>query len=324
MSQDLSTPAARRVARRRAAAKRRKKQMQQRLILLILAAVLILITVILCVNHSSGGKSEPPPSEPSPSLESVAPPESTQEALGSNVLAKYSSPISGGYNRTVNLQLACAAIDGTIVPADVVFSFNETVGERTEEKGYLPADIYAAGMTMEQTGGGICQVASTLYLVALKSDMEIVERHCHQFTVSYVPLGMDASIYWDDEEDFRFKNNTGAPIRIYAAVNNSSVDISIEGTKKNDNYTVMEYEVLATYEPENIEQINWLEDSDYREVISTPITGYYVQTYRCIYAVDGTLLSKTEEDTSNYFKRDKVTEIGPPKPEDDTDCNTAD
>lgn len=325
MPQNLSTPAARRAARRKAAAKRRKKQRQQRLVLLVCAASLILIAVLLLVNHSSAKKSAPPPSEPAPStLETTAPSEPTQGAHGSEVLAKYSSPISDGYNRTVNLQLACAAIDGTVVPADGVFSFNETVGERTEEKGYLPADIYAAGMTVAQTGGGICQVASTLYLVALKSDMEIVERHSHQFSVSYVPLGMDASIYYDEDEDFRFKNNSGFPILIHAAVNDGNVDIFIEGTKKNDNYTVMEYEVLATYEPEDVEQINWQEDSDYREVISTPITGYYVQTYRCTYAVDGTLLSKTEEAVSNYFKRDKVTEIGPPKPEENTDCNTAD
>lgn len=312
-------------ARRRANAKRRKKQAQRRrLLLLVLAGVLVLVAVIILVKHSAAP--EPDPQDPEASrVESTgdsAPDESqpatepVEENVGTDVLAEYSSPNYGGYNRTVNMQLACEAIDGTVIPADGIFSFNEIVGERTEEKGYLPAGIYAAGTTQDEIGGGICQVASTIYLVAMKADMEIVERRCHQFTVNYLPLGMDASIYWDGNQDFQFKNTSGHPIRVCTAVEGGVVNVSIEGTKKDDTYIRIDYEVLATYEPEEIEQINWLEDSDYSEVISTPITGYYVQTYRCVYAADGTLLSRTKEATSNYFKRDKITEVGPPEPAD--------
>lgn len=121
------------------------------------------------------------------------PPEMTEEklkeSLFSDDLGSYDSPHTAIPARTKNLELACAAIDGTILNPGDVFSFNDVVGERTSEKGYQPAAIYTSGTTTDEVGGGVCQVASTIYMCALKADLEIVERACHQFYGDICPHG---------------------------------------------------------------------------------------------------------------------------------------
>lgn len=306
---------------------RRKRRQRRWPRILALAAVLLAAGLLIYALLRHVRKpDEPTPSDAAQStaaataLEAVPvtePEETINRAavvVGTDVLAAESTPNTGGYNRTINLDLACKAIDGTLVLADEVFSFNETVGERTEEKGYLPASIYTSGTVAEEVGGGICQVASTLYLAALESDFEIVQRSAHQFTVSYMPLGMDASIYWGSQ-DLKFRNTSGYPVRIYAATDGYTVDVSVVGTKTDDTYVEMEYEIISTYEPEEREQIDWQQESGYSEVVNTAITGYYVQSYRCHYAADGTLLSRVKETVSNYNKRDKLTMVGPPETE---------
>lgn len=298
--------------------------------MLILLGVVILIVVVIWKAASRTAKPEAPQTGTEATEHISATEPETKETIdrdqvvvGTDVLARYSTANYGNYNRTVNLELACKAVNGTMLLPDEIFSFNEIVGERTEEKGYLPASIYVSGDVQDEIGGGICQVASTIYLVAMKSDMEIVERYSHQFAVNYIPLGMDASIYWGSE-DLKFKNTSGNPIRIYADTTGGCVNISIVGTKKDTNYIMMEYEVLDTYEPKETEKIDWTQESDYSEVTITPITGYYVQTYRCLYSADGTLISRTKEKASSYNKRDKVTTIGPPQEtEATTEATTA-
>ena len=159
-------------------------------------------------------------------------------------LSSYDSPHTAIYNRTRNLELACEAINGTIINDGEIFSFNKVVGERTAAKGYKAAAVYVSGDTEDQLGGGVCQVASTIYLCALMADLEIVERTCHYFQVTYVPMGMDATVYWGSL-DFQFKNNTGYPIRIDASVSDGKVHIAIYGTETKDYTVKMTYEVTS-------------------------------------------------------------------------------
>ena len=111
-------------------------------------------------------------------------PEVTLEELKktyfADVLASYDSPHTANAARTKNLELACKAIDGTILNPGDEFSFNKIVGERTKEKGYLAAIVYTDGGKSEsQEGGGICQVASTIYTCTLLADLEVTERAAH-------------------------------------------------------------------------------------------------------------------------------------------------
>ncbi|MCD7797127.1 MAG: VanW family protein [Clostridiales bacterium] len=112
-----------------------------------------------------------------------------------NVYVTYSSNYVSNANRTNNLSIASKAISGTIIAPGETFSFNEVVGARTSAKGYKAALVFTGSTGVsDQLGGGICQVASTMFNCALKANVTITERHQHSQRVSYVPLGRDAAI----------------------------------------------------------------------------------------------------------------------------------
>lgn len=144
----------------------------------------------------------------------------------SKVYATYTTNYVNNANRTTNLKLACKAINGTVVYPGQTFSFNNVVGKRTAAKGYKKATIFTGSTgTAQSVGGGICQVASTMFNAALIGNLGIVERHQHSQRVSYCPLGRDAAIYWGSE-DFKFKNTTSYPIKIGAKCANGKLTIT--------------------------------------------------------------------------------------------------
>ena len=213
-------------------------------------------------------------------------------------------------NRTTNLKLAAEAINDTIIRPGEVFSFNEIVGKRTTEKGYKPAAAYVAGATADEVGGGICQVASTIYYCALYADLEIVEREEHQYLVDYVPPGMDATIYWGSF-DLKWRNNTDYPIRVKADVSGGQVHIKLIGTDEKDYYIKMTYETVKGPEEGKTKYKVYAPDNKdgYKdgEVIQTPYTGYTIKTYRNKYSKDTKkLIESTLEATSVFQKRDKI------------------
>lgn len=228
-----------------------------------------------------------------------------EKDLFRDVLAEKKTAHTDNADRTRNLELACAAIDGYLIKPGATFSFNDVVGERTAEKGYREATVYYAGASVPGLGGGVCQVSSTLYYGALYADLEIVDRHLHQFAVDYVPLGMDATVQWG-YLDFQFRNNTDYPIRIAASVHDGYVDIALIGTDTKDYYVEMDYVVLEEIPWQTVEKV--ITDGSYQsgQVITTPYTGYVVETYRYKYDKEtDQLISKEYVAASDYDKRDR-------------------
>jgi hypothetical protein len=140
----------------------------------------------------------------------------------SNVYATYYSWYENNPPRTNNLRIASKAISGTILQPGDVFDFNKIVGARTASKGYKNAHIFQGEEIIEGIGGGVCQVASTLFNCTLKANLQIVERHQHDQRVWYVPLGRDAAIY-GNAENYRFKNNTKNAIKIKMSVKGGKI-----------------------------------------------------------------------------------------------------
>lgn len=237
-------------------------------------------------------------------------------------LGHYASPHTAIAARTTNLTLACQAIDGTVLNPGDVFSFNRTVGERSADKGYQNAAIYLDGQTSDALGGGVCQVASTIYCCALQANLEIVERTEHMYYVTYVPSGQDATVYWGSL-DFQFRNSTSYPIRIDASVSGGYVNITLRGTNDSGNYAVITSETLSVTPWEAVTKVDESKPVGYSEVTTTPYTGYVIQTYRNVYDQSGALLSTEPEAKSTYHKRDQVTTVGPepsaPEPEPEPD-----
>lgn len=233
-----------------------------------------------------------------------------EEYLFQDTLASFSSNHTAIANRTNNLNLACKAIDGTIIYPGEVFSFNKIVGERTAAKGYKEATVYVSGKNEAQLGGGICQVASTIYYCTLMADLEIVERTPHQFMVDYVPRGMDATIYWGSL-DFKFRNNTNYPIRVNASVSGGQCHIALYGTDEKDYYIKMTYNTVSGPTGGGTEYIEFTSDNNPKgyydgQVIQTAYSGYVIDTYKNKYSkATGELLSTDYVTRSTFSSRNK-------------------
>ncbi len=115
--------------------------------------------------------------------------------------------------RTHNLEKAARAIDGVVLRPGESFSFNEQVGPRSEETGYREAKVIAHYGYTDGFGGGICQVASTLYGAAVFAGLEEVERNQHRFRVAYTRLGLDATVDYG-KKDLKLRNPFPFPVRL--------------------------------------------------------------------------------------------------------------
>ena len=235
-----------------------------------------------------------------------------EAVLFRDTLYSYGTVYAYNTGRTENLRLACQAIDGTVIQPGDVFSFNDVVGERTAAKGYQEAVVYVNGNSEPALGGGICQVASTIYYCCLYADLEIVEREEHMYFVTYVPGGLDATVYWGSV-DFKFRNSTDYPLRVDAWLDNGMVNIALVGTDVTGNYVEINNTCVSTTPYQYITEYG----------SGTNVSGYtgYVYTItRNVYDSAGNLIrTDSTEDldamgggcgTSTYEKRDQVTYTG--------------
>lgn len=241
-------------------------------------------------------------------------PEVTEESLLAtiypDVLGSYTA-IGNAFDadRNVNLAVACQRINGIVLMPGQSFSYNVALGERTLANGYRPGESYENGQTVYTIGGGICQVSSALYYCTLSADLKILERECHGFMVPYMPKGMDAMVSWG-AYDFRFRNNTDHPIRIYASAVGNSTTVKLYGTDTKSYNVKMEFDVLETL-PFTTEVRYYTKDNKYGytngQILVAPYIGYKVKTYKCKYdKVTGELISRDYEAYSSYNKRNAV------------------
>lgn len=162
-----------------------------------------------------------------------------EDALFQDVLGEYETKHNTNENRNNNLRLLCQALDGHIVEPGETFSYNAVVGERTAERGYLPAPAYSGNRLTDSVGGGVCQGSTTLYNCVLLADLEVVFRACHGAAVSYVPAGLDATVNYLTT-DFQFRNQYRFPVKIRAEVSDGYVKMKLLGTDEKDYYVKME------------------------------------------------------------------------------------
>lgn len=144
-------------------------------------------------------------------------------------LASFSTKLGGKDTpRSRNIGITTSILNETVVNDGETFSFCGTIGNPTADRGYEEADSFDAdGNTVKTLGGGNCQVSSTLYNVVLQiNDLEVKERHAHIKPVHYVEKDKDATVAYGSV-DFKFKNNTGSKIKIYANSDLNNVNVRI-------------------------------------------------------------------------------------------------
>lgn len=147
------------------------------------------------------------------------------------VVGTFTTKLTSNKNRNQNVKLAADAINGKILQPGEEFSFNQTTGNRTSEKGYQPAGAYRDGVLIEEPGGGVCQVSTTLYHSIIQSGFKTTERNPHSYAPTYVEGGQDAMVSYDGYAgpDLKFKNSGNAPIVLRASVQGLDLKISIVG-----------------------------------------------------------------------------------------------
>ena len=129
----------------------------------------------------------------------AAPERTTAEALDMGIdrrMAAYKTYNSGTSDRITNLRLGVSLLDDTLVAPGGTFSLNETIGERTEERGFRSAPVIIGTEYAEEVGGGTSQVATTVFNAAWEAGLRITERNPHALYISRYQLGRDATVYW--------------------------------------------------------------------------------------------------------------------------------
>ena len=200
-----------------------------------------------------------------------------EDAYFQDVLGHCETPHGDNENRNGNLRKACGMLDGLVLQPGQELSYNKALGPRTKELGWLPAPAYSGTKLVDSPGGGICQVSSTLYLASVYSELTIVERRNHGYPVSYIPLGMDATVSWGFA-DLKIRNDSPMPVKIQAEESDGYVRISILGTETRDYDVEMSYTVGGRYVRTYMSKI----DKETGEVISKEpyaLSGYMDDIY---------------------------------------------
>ncbi len=206
-------------------------------------------------------------------------------------------------SRTHNVELACNYINGTVLNPGDEFSYNNVVGQRTAARGFREAGIFVSGRLEEGLGGGVCQPSSTLYMAVLRADLKVTERSNHGMTVSYTPLGEDATVSWGTL-DFRFVNDTEYPIKILASREGSYCKMSIVGTKTTDKTVEIKTNTLSTTKWTTVRQKDTSLKPGTEKVDQSGSTGYRTETFKII--TENGQSTTVKANTSNYRKRDKL------------------
>ena len=216
-------------------------------------------------------------------------------------IGTYTTNTTSNSKRNTNICLAAAALNGTIVGPGQEVSFNDTVGQRTEAKGYQGAAAYNNGEVVQEIGGGVCQVSTTLYNAALKAGMKISMRRSHTFEPSYVTPGMDATVSWGGP-DFRFINTSSSAIGIKASYSNQTVTVSIYGVPVLEDGVTYSLEATKT-ETFDLPEPQYEEDQTLQpgqEVVKSKGTQGSRWQVKLVVKKDGQVISSEVDHTATY------------------------
>ena len=149
-----------------------------------------------------------------------------------NLVGEISTSFEGStVDREHNIKIGVATITGILIAPGAEFSTVSSIGPVSEKEGYVKEMVIKENKTVKEFGGGLCQVATTLFRLALNAGLPITERINHRFVVHYYdPPGLDATIY-TPHPDFRFVNDTGSYLLLQARVENKKVIMELYGRK---------------------------------------------------------------------------------------------
>lgn len=219
-------------------------------------------------------------------------------------------------NRSHNIRLAASRLDHVLIRPGETISFNELVGPRTPRRGFRIARVLVQGQFTEDFGGGVCQVAGTLYLAALRAGMEIVQRHRHSRPVAYLPPGLDATVNFGSL-DLKLRNPFDTPLYLRTFVKGGRLTVIVLG-KRQEGVT---YKIVRSVEKLGELAIKQIPDPNLPEnvqkVVDKGSRGYRVTVWR-LRVENGIVAERERISTDVYQPQPKVIRVGQAKERKET------
>lgn len=198
---------------------------------------------------------------------------------------------SSNVARSENIRVAAQKINGSLVMPGEVFSLSKAIGPVTVENGFKIAKVIVNNEFVDGVGGGLCQIATTLYNAVLMAQLKVVERAPHSALISYVPPGRDATIA-SGSIDFKFKNTTSAPIYVESYTSQNTVTVNLYGKNNYKGEVVkFESEVIERVPYKKVYKNDPTLPQGVEKLSNKPQNGLKVKTYMLVYK-DGKLIEK--------------------------------
>lgn len=214
-------------------------------------------------------------------------PKATKELLSkvNGKIGSFTTTYRSVEGRDTNLKLATQFCDGKVVMPGEVFSYNEAVGKRSYERGFKDGGVFVNNKLVQDVGGGICQVSTTLYRAAMQANLRSVERHNHSKLTSYSEPALDATVAWG-ALDYKFKNTYSSPIYIQGIfLNDGKVTFNIYGNveeKGNKTYDLVN-EVLEKIPVKEVKKNDSTLPKGTIQVVSEGTEGVKAKSYFVTY-----------------------------------------
>ena len=212
--------------------------------------------------------------------------------------------------RVTNIKRAAALLDGTIILPGKTFSLNDALGKRTEAKGFVSAPQIFNGRFEEAVGGGISQVATTLFNAAFFSGIELVEHRAHQFYISRYPMGREATVSWGGPE-LVFRNDWPAAILMKLEAGDGGITVRFFSTKLGRRVTTTTGKPYKLTTPKTVTVTNSALPAGAREVVQEAGDGgFTVDFTRQVFRYAKRI--RDEHYSQKYDAEDEIVEVGPP------------
>jgi vancomycin resistance protein YoaR len=243
----------------------------------------------------------------------IMPPDRTtaqaREMRIEELVSEFRTPYDCCPPRVTNIRLGAEILDGQIIPAGARFSLNDAMGERTRDRGFVPAGTIIRGQLVDTVGGGVSQIATTVFNAAFFAGLELVAHTPHQFYISRYPMGREATISWGGP-DLVFRNDWEAAILIGAAADDSGITIRFYSAGLGRRVETQTSEPYDRTQPRTVTRENARLPPGTREVVQEAGQGGFAVDYtRRVWRGDE--LIRDERYHTVYEPQNRIVEVGP-------------
>lgn len=237
------------------------------------------------------------------------------ESIG-DVLGTFSTSFSSsGYARSMNLKVGSEKMNGHVLMPGETLSGYECMHPFTTDNGYYTAAAYENGQVVDSVGGGVCQIATTLYNAALRAELEITQRQNHSMLVAYVKPSMDAAIA-GTYKDIKITNNYSTPIYVEGGTSGKTLTFTIYGkeTRPGNREVSFESKTISVNHPgEPKEQMDPTMAPGARKQVQSAHTGMKSELWKVV-KVDGVETERTLLNSDTYIASKAIVLVGPALP----------